>query len=431
MPNYVMIADDLTGANANCSLMKKIGLNSASVLDINSYEEEENIQAIAVTTDSRSMFKNESYDVVKKAMEKFNKNKVNLFNKRIDSTMRGNIGVEIEAMLDSLGEDYMAIAVPVYPATGRIVVNGIMLVNGNLLLNTDAGKDTKSPVDSSNVEDILKKQFNRKIKSIYLEDVQKGKEHLEKILREEYDNKTKLLIFDGVTDKDLENIANAAINSKVNYFSVDPGPFTSKIAEINLSTTETFSKVIMTVGSVTDISIEQIKELIFTYPVNILKVDALRLATLENYKEEIEKSIVEGEKLLKEEDYLLITTTPYNPNEKRLDLQKVSKDTGMSVDDIAVMISRGLGVITSELLKKDFSFAGVFSSGGDVTVQLTKELKANMIEIKEEIIPLAAYGRLIGGELPGLRIISKGGMVGDKNAMKLCLEKLKNTLEEE
>ncbi|MDL2311080.1 four-carbon acid sugar kinase family protein, partial [Peptostreptococcaceae bacterium OttesenSCG-928-C18] len=227
-----------------------------------------------------------------------------------------------------------------------------------------------------------------------------------------------------------ENIANATINSGIKYFSVDPGPFTSKIAEINLDKTDTFSKVIMAVGSVTDISIEQIKELIFTYPINILKVDALKLATLENYKEEIEKSIAEGEKLLSEEDYLLVTTTPYNPNEKRLDLQKISQDTGMSVDDIAIMISRGLGVITASLLKKDFSFAGVFSSGGDITVQLTKELKASMIEIKEEIIPLAAYGRLIGGEKSGLRIISKGGMVGDKNAMKLCLEKLKSTLEE-
>lgn len=431
MPDYVMIADDLTGANANCSLMKKIGLNSASMLSIDDYEEKENIQAIAVTTDSRSMFKKESYDIVTKAMSIFTKEDVKLFNKRIDSTMRGNIGVEIEAMLDSLGEDYMAIAVPVYPATGRIVVNGVMLVNGNLLLNTDAGKDTKSPIYSSNVEEILKEQFSRKIKSIYLEDVQKGEKNLSDIIKKEYDMGTKLLVFDGVTETDLENIANAVINSKIKYFSVDPGPFTSKLAEINLNKTETFSKVLMVVGSVTDISIEQVKELIFTYPVNILKVDALKLAMLEDYKDEIKRAILEGEKLLKEGDYLLITTTPYNPNEKRLNLQNISKDTGMSVDDIAIMISSGLGIIASELLKKDFSFAGVFSSGGDITVQLTKELEANMIEIKEEIIPLAAYGRILGGIKPGLRIISKGGMVGDKNAMKLCLEKLKNTLEEE
>lgn len=431
MPDYVMIADDLTGANANCSLMKKIGLNSASVLDIDNYEDVDNIQAIAVTTDSRSMFKKESHGVVTKAMSKFDKDKVKLFNKRIDSTMRGNIGVEIEAMLDSLGKDYMAVAVPVYPATERIVVNGTMLVNGTLLLNTDAGKDTKSPVYSSNVEDILRGQFSRKIKSIYLEDIEKGEEYLKDIIKKEYEDGTKLLVFDGVTEMDLENIANAVINSGVKYFSVDPGPFTSKIAEINLDKTDTFSKVIMVVGSVTDISIEQIKELIFTYPVNILKVDALKLATLEEYKEEIKRAILEGEKLLQEGDYLLITTTPYNPNEKRLDLQKVSKDTGMSVDDIAIMISSGLGIIASELLKKEFSFAGVFSSGGDITVQLTKELEANMIEIKEEIIPLAAYGRVIGGIKPGLRIISKGGMVGDKNAMKLCLEKLKSTLEED
>ncbi len=52
-------------------------------------------------------------------------------------------------------------------------------------------------------------------------------------------------------------------------------------------------------------------------------------------------------------------------------------------------------------------------------------MESQGIEIREEVIPLSAYGRMIGGLLPDHRIISKGGMVGDRDAMKICFEKLK------
>lgn len=58
-------------------------------------------------------------------------------------------------------------------------------------------------------------------------------------------------------------------------------------------------------------------------------------------------------------------------------------------------------------------------------VSLCLEAKAAGIEIISEIVPLAAYGTMIGGELDGMRLISKGGMVGDKNTMKFCVNTLR------
>ena len=66
-----------------------------------------------------------------------------VYNKRIDSTLRGNIGTEINAMLDNLEDDRIAVVIPSYPDSGRIVVNKTMLVNGVLLENSDAGKTLK------------------------------------------------------------------------------------------------------------------------------------------------------------------------------------------------------------------------------------------------------------------------------------------------
>lgn len=428
MAKFRMISDDLTGANANCSLMKAVGLTSASILDLQE-DIPQGIEAIAYTTDSRGYSPQKAYEAVKEALFKLKTDEVVLYSKRIDSTLRGNLGSECQAMLDVLGEDYMAISVPAYPRTGRIVINGMMLVNGSLLLNTDAGRDTKSPVRSSVVEENFSEQFSGKIRSIFLEDVEGSREELCKEIQRAKQEGAKLLIFDAVTDDHLKKISKAVLESEVSFFAVDPGPFTMELANHILEQTNQLRKMIFTVGSVTDITTVQIRELISAYPMGVVKVQAQHLVEKEKREEELQRCIALGRELLSQEDYLLITTTPFQGERQRLNLQSLSEEIGEDVDEISRQISSGLAHITRGVMGED-SFAGVFLSGGDITVAFAEESGATGIEIREEIIPLAAYGRLIGGALSNLRVITKGGMVGDRNAMKICLEKLRGKRDE-
>ena len=69
MTKVVMIADDLTGANANCSLMKKIGLQAASILSLDQ-ELPREMGVLAYTTDSRAMLEKDAYDAVSNAIER-------------------------------------------------------------------------------------------------------------------------------------------------------------------------------------------------------------------------------------------------------------------------------------------------------------------------------------------------------------------------
>lgn len=89
MTKVVMIADDLTGANANCSLMKKIGLQAASILSLDQ-ELPREMGVLAYTTDSRAMLEKDAYDAVSNAMDKFMSDEIELYSKRVDSTLRGN-----------------------------------------------------------------------------------------------------------------------------------------------------------------------------------------------------------------------------------------------------------------------------------------------------------------------------------------------------
>lgn len=424
MTKFRMVADDLTGANANCSLMKKIGLNAATIFNLDENLPEE-YNVIAFTTNSRAMESDEAYISVKESLEKLKSNEVELYSKRIDSTLRGNIGVELNAFFDVLGEEYMGIAVPAYPTTNRIVANGIMFVNGELLLSSDAGRDAKTPVFTSNVIDIFRKELNYKSDIIYIEDVEKGIDYLSELIKEKKNQGVRLLVFDGLIDRHIEIIASAALASGLSFFAADPGPFTLEVANQMLERDEVLNKVLMVVGSVTDISITQIKELLNYYDFAVVKVDAGLLSIESQRDEEIKRASKEAFEKLHYNDYLMITTTPYEEGEKRIDLTQVAKEENIHMDDISIRIADGLAEIARNTILSDFSFAGSFISGGDITVAFSKYMESQGIEIREEVIPLSAYGRMIGGLMPEHRIISKGGMVGGSDAMKICFEKLK------
>ena len=83
--------------------------------------------------------------------------KARFYYKKTDSTLRGNIGAEIEALLRATGEDRLAF-IPAYPAMGRTTEGGIQLVDGVLLELTDAARDPIDPVTCSSVAEILGSQ---------------------------------------------------------------------------------------------------------------------------------------------------------------------------------------------------------------------------------------------------------------------------------
>lgn len=424
MTKFRMIADDLTGANANCSLMKKIGLNAATLFNLDK-DLPEDYNALAYTTDSRAMEPEEAYGKVKEALEKLKSKEVALYSKRLDSTLRGNIGAELNAFFDSLGEEYMGIAVPAYPATERIVANGIMFVNGELLLNSDAGRDSKTPVSTSKVIEIFRENLKYKADIIFIEDIEKGADYLSELIKKKKEEGVRLLVFDALVDKHLETIATAVLDSNLKFFASDPGPFTLEVGDQMLERDEVLNKVLMVVGSVTDTSIRQIIELLNSYHFGVVKVDAKLLSQKDNRDKEIQRATREALEKLEEDDYLLITTTPYEKGEKRLDLMKIAKEENIHMDDISIRIADGLAEISRDTILSEYSFAGTFISGGDITVAFSHYMESQGIEIREEVIPLTAYGRMIGGLMPDHKIISKGGMVGDKNAMKVCFEKIK------
>ena len=425
MQKYIVIADDLTGSNATCSLFKKIGLRAASILklqgDIN-YD----VDVISYSTASRGLDKEEAYKKVSEAIKILKNKDVLVYNKRIDSTLRGNIGTEINAMLDNLEDDRIAVVIPSYPDSGRIVVNKTMLVNGVLLENSDAGKDPKTPIKTSCVESLIQKGIKYSSTYFTLSDIEQPIEEIVKKIQEAI-KKSRVLIFDAVNNEDIIKISKAIIHSDIDIVTVDPGPFTLYYSKELQKKNHLEKKILMVIGSVTATTKKQIEYILQEEDIFLVKMKVEDFFKKETCLKEIERVISFIKKGIVSYDLFLVTTSPIG-DEKKADLQKLAENLNTTVEEISKIIANTLTETVVKILKETEKFEGVYSSGGDITIALLEKLKAIGVEIREEVIPLAAYGRLIGGDFPNLKLVSKGGMVGDEKTIKLCLHKIKNDI---
>ena len=425
MQKYIVIADDLTGSNATCSLFKKIGLRAASILklqgDIN-YD----VDVISYSTASRGLDKEEAYKKVSEAIKILKNKDVLVYNKRIDSTLRGNIGTEINAMLDNLEDDRIAIVIPSYPDSGRIVVNKTMLVNGVLLENSDAGKDPKTPIKTSCVESLIQKGIKYSSTYFTLSDIEQPIEEIVKKIQEAI-KKSRVLIFDAVNNEDIIKISKAIIHSDINIITVDPGPFTLYYSKELQKKNHLEKKILMVIGSVTATTKKQIEYILQEEDIFLVKMKVEDFFEKETCLKEIERVIAYIKKGIASYDLFLVTTSPIG-DEKKADLQKLAENLNTTVEEISKIIANTLTETIVKILKETQKFEGIYSSGGDITIALLEKLKAIGVEIREEVIPLAAYGRIIGGDFPNLKLVSKGGMVGDEKTIKLCLHKIKNDI---
>ena len=416
----VIVADDLTGANASGVLLKKIGLSVSSLFRLTGATEHK-ADVLAYSTASRGLSSEEAFRRVREAFLQL-KSGGEFFNKRIDSTLRGNIGAEIDGALSALGGDFTAIVVPAYPDSGRIVANRTMLVNGMLLTESDAGRDPKMPVASDDVVDLVAQQTRHEVRYFSLKDLAQDIGSLAAAVSEAA-KAARVLVFDAVRNEDVQKIAKAVLQSGCRVLTVDPGPLTMQFVYEMQVKEKREQKVLLVIGSVTATTKRQIANLLKKRRVFFVDMRVEEFFEKERREAEIRRVVNKICDAVDAEDVLLLTTTPLS-DEGHLDLKATAKALGVTPEDVSRILSDTLAQAAGEILEKSGKLEGVYCSGGDITIALLEKLDADGIEVRDEVLPLAVYGRILGGRLPKLRIVTKGGMIGGDDAIGLCLEKI-------
>ena len=422
-----IIADDLTGANGTGVRFSKQGFTAATIVYTEETPDFQDINAICFDTDSRYRSDDDIVHRITNAMSHFQSWGAEIYCKRIDSTVRGNIGLEIDTMLDKLGNDSVAFLVASFPDTGRISSGGYLLVNNIPVHETDVANDPQRPITESYVPNIIQRQSKHKVVHVSLDKVLSGIDVLKDTFTEQIHEGTRIIVVDAVTDDHIEVIANAMAEiPNIPLVPADPGPLSVAYAKAYFHKRTHKSKIIVTVGSVTSLTGRQLSYLQEKTHSQPVYVDVEKVATLdETWDKEVNRAVAECLERMLDNEVLIITT--YKPGTKIIDLEAKAKLHGTTKDVLAKRISDALGKITRLVMEQsDFNIKGCFTSGGDITAALCTNLHAHGIKLEDEVLPLAAYGKIIGGIMPNLNIVTKGGLVGDKRSIFECVRYIKS-----
>lgn len=444
-----VIADDLTGANADGILLARQGFRAIALLDPDPARARVGAAAdagaaaggdgprlaVAVNTDSRLLEPARAYERVRLAARALLALGVRGFGKRIDSTLRGNCGAEIDAALDALGGDACAVVVPAYPRSGRTTVDGVQLVDGVPLARTAAADDPLWPVRESSVPALLGRQTRRAVAHVGLADVRAGPGVVAAKLSSLCRDGRRVIVVDSETDADLDALALGACECGLRVVPVSPGPFTAAyLARRFGGTTGPASRdecarrpvegagtgtVLVVAGSLSDATRRQLDRLVAATGARLVRVDADALAAGGPAAEaEIERALADlhGDA----------------PGSGVAGYEAGAASVEKGVGPVAARghpgermrrVARGLGELARRTVARG-GFGAIYTTGGDVSHEVCRALGAWGIELIEEVMPLAAHGRLAGGEFAGLPIVTKGGLVGDEGAALACVRHL-------
>jgi uncharacterized protein YgbK (DUF1537 family) len=411
----LLVCDDSTGANASAILLNKLRFKTLSAIDQKQLPDFSGYDALAVSTDSRAVSPEIAYQRVHDVLKGFESEEIVVINKRVDSTLRGNLGAELNAFYEVFKNRKIAI-VPAFPKSGRTCINGQVYVNGVSLEKTDVAKDPKMPITTSDALQLFKKQFNRSLVNIF-KDFYQDKDNLLKKTQELY-NRYDGIIFDAETNEDVALISRVLVSLDCEVITVDPGVFTFYYTREKLKNRVREEKYLYLVGSVTDTTFNQLKYVRGKNRIKVIPLNPIDLLEQTNLLE-ISKDVTEK---IKNSTHNHVAISTFDIDRRLvLDLFKIAKEKNIEVDNVSKIINLSLAKIATYVLE-NAHIKGIFSSGGDTTLSFLMDNDAKGIELVDEVMPLCVYGKVVEGKFDGLPIITKGGMIGNEDAYLLISE---------
>ena len=431
MPLIGAVADDLTGATTTGVLLARSKARTAVYFNEEAAQKAEGtdeLDAILISSNSRPLPANEAYDKVKSATTALKNMGVKYFSKRIDTTLRGGVGVEVDAMLDEVGGDAVAVVVPAMPQSRRILVGGYSVIDGAALINTPVAQDVRTPVKENYIPRLLAGQTRRKVGLVALDKVLEGEEAVKKALAGTRADGCEVIVCDGITLEDVETVAKACIALKWNVVAVDPGPFTSKLAfyrdlikaeEPNLppEADETGKTVLIAAGSATPVTKKHMEVLCKDTRHMRIPVEPIPLIEGgDRAVKEVEKAVAKAIELMDggmQPRAILFETALHG---ELLNLDEEDNKRHYAGGMSANRINAGLGSIISQVLEKTGRerIAGLYTTGGDTMVNVCYQLGVECLEVIDYVIPQTDVGRLVGS-YDGLPVVGKGGLTGNDN----------------
>lgn len=200
-PTLFVLADDVTGAADCAARCKGAGLPATILLQLTG--ERLPVGAVACSSDSRYLPPAQAAERVQALCLALQGAAIQtedaLWYKKIDSTLRGNIGAELAAMMTLTAARKTrpcALIAPAFPAQGRGLVDGYLVY-------------AQAPTQRLHLPTLIAEQTALPQALIHLPLVRAGVEQLMAYLQEAYTAGAQLFIADALTEVDLQTLHQA------------------------------------------------------------------------------------------------------------------------------------------------------------------------------------------------------------------------------
>jgi len=422
-----VIADDLTGANDTALQFAKYGLKSLVLVDFESAPQPTgDWDAIVLDTDSRSDTRKTAYKKARKATRFLEEAGAHIFYKKIDSTLRGNIGSELDAVMDELNADF-SFVIPAFPATGRITLGGYQLVHGRLLENTEVAHDPLSPVEESHVPTIIKRQTHRKVGQVGLIEIKGTLDDLSDRIDELKAKGFEILVFDAATQGDLGRVASLHPDHHNLKVVCGPAGFAEELSKRTAS--ETVMPVLIVAGSLSQVTADQIKMLTLQPKTKIVELDLVGILKARDPGKRWIKEVADKAIKTLSKGYDLVIQ-PKNPQATYRELTEILPDLGEDLASAASKIILSMAKIAQHIIE-NAKISGLILTGGDTARGVCRVMKIDRIAIDDEVLPGIPSGVVVGEGFEGLRIVTKAGSFGEETALIEAVRFLKRRSQSE
>jgi uncharacterized protein YgbK (DUF1537 family) len=425
-----VIADDLTGANDTGVQFAKNGCETmVSILEDKSFKVvvPDDLDVMVIDTETREVGEKIARSRIKNILKKLNITKKDIVYKKVDSTLRGNTGAELEEIMTILNRD-ICIFSPSYPSYQRITVGGHLIVDQKPLELSEYSCYNSTQVENSSIPFLLERQTDFPVAQIDLKDVAKGQKTILLKINELYQKGNKIIVIDSTNEEHLKDIFASGLkfDGKV-LFSGSAGlanhfpNIYNKNEDLKINIENNKGPVMVIAGSRNSIIEDQINYLKNKLNFTELKIDLEQIFSnkdeiLDNYTT-VCIDTIKGNR-----DLVIHTDAIYN-EEKSIN-KKVMLKYNLGFRELEVEIKNFFGELTSKIIKNSY-VRNLILTGGDVALGVCKELNIYNLNILDELLPgiplaIANYKNY------KLNIITKAGGFGKEDTLYNLINKLKN-----
>lgn len=401
MHQYLIVADDFTGANDSGLQLRRKGLSTH--VTIGKYiRSDKPIEALVLDTESRNIEEKEATVLVRSTLEAVDAGSFPIVMKKIDSTLRGNVCAEVMEVAAFCAAELIIVS-PAFPDQGRTVEGGRLLVHGKPLLETGHGKDPRKPVEEDNLVSLFSK--GQRVYTVVHQEAGAAFPDL--------GGKT-ILVCDARTQDDLFHLVRLAKNREEKVLYVGSAGLADALCNVQYPS----RGVLGMVASLSEVTREQVRYAkehgIFT---EVVEVESL-LGEVDPYP--IIKRVKEA--ISQSKPALVVVSSVLDESAFIRSLEEGAQQ-GLSSDAVAATIRDSFSLLGKALVEQ-CEISGLFLTGGDTAFGLLEVLGIHEVEIVREVqggIPLLEVPT---GGYASMRIVTKAGAFGNDQAIAYSLRVL-------